>query len=159
MRLSCLVPVVVPTRSDGRCPEAGFEAGGPRNTSRVGDSSEPCCEVARTPPSSRALFWSFQYVREGARTCHKVGPDAPPDPLPGILLAILTVDCDTGLSVGPAVCGKTATTFPVACIFFSSRHTVIWSASRTDSPCQSRACPEYTTCPEDVEPERASAVM
>src|SRR5271156_3369179 len=69
-----------------------------------------------------------------------VGPNAPPRGL----------DAD---------CGNTATTFPVATSFLSSRHTSICSASITDSPCHRRARPTYSTCPEVVEPESESAEM
>src|SRR5580704_6947587 len=80
---------------------------------------------------------------------------------------LIFADGDGLLAVGPkappsgleAACGNTATTFPVATSFLSSRHTSICCASITDSPCHRRARPTYTTCPEVVEPERESAEM
>src|SRR5580698_1312071 len=60
-------------------------------------------------------------------------------------------------SAGPEACGNTATTLPLATIFFSSRHSSICCASRTDCPCHSRARPTYVAWPEVFEPVSDSA--
>src|SRR6266481_8942203 len=116
---------------------------GPRYASRAFDVSSPCCEVAVTPPSRRALDWSSQYVRDGAWITHTVGlafdkagfgcePEAVVRGLPPGLAVAIPNPLPIGLE---ALCGNTAITLPVASSFLSSRHTSIWFAFSTDSPC------------------------
>ena len=97
---------------------------GPRYASRVFDVSSPCCDVAVTPPSRRALDWSSQYVSDGAWITHTVelafdaaaaglagGPAPAVDAFPAGLLIGIPNPLPIGLE---ALCGNTAVTLPVA---------------------------------------------
>src|SRR5579862_6736103 len=81
-------------------------ATGLRKISRVRDCRDSSCEEARTPPSSRALPSSFQYVSTGARTFQR-------DTAEG-LAAGFSLANESGIANPPACWGKTAKTPPLA---------------------------------------------
>src|SRR6202044_1070433 len=105
------------------CAPAGVGAG-VKNTSSVFETIAPSCESAVTPPSRRAFPVSLQQGSIGACSSHSVGPCGEfGSAAVETAFALGTGDVGGVFSWVPAACGKTATTFPVATNFFSSRHT------------------------------------